>query len=235
MKIMVVGAHALDAELTAGASILKWNKKGHKAMFVHMTRGERGHKFKTPEEFAPQLDKEIVEVANNFDADVKWMGYKGGFFPEFNIGVKEMVELIREYKPNVVITHWRGSLHDRHIATHDIVTRAVDMSNSERFECNGEPHQVSLLMYGENCEDLKGFNPNFYVNINDHIEDAIEKIKGYELFSGGWASVPYEDYYRTMARVRGLEHKRYPKAQSFMIDNVNEKNFELISKLNIEE
>lgn len=42
--IMSIGAHALDAELMGGAVAIKYTREGHKATFVHITRGERGNK-----------------------------------------------------------------------------------------------------------------------------------------------------------------------------------------------
>jgi LmbE family N-acetylglucosaminyl deacetylase len=41
--IMVVGAHAADAEIMAGATVLKHVEAGWRAVLVHLTLGEKGH------------------------------------------------------------------------------------------------------------------------------------------------------------------------------------------------
>jgi LmbE family N-acetylglucosaminyl deacetylase len=42
--IMVIGAHAADAEIMGGATILKQVAAGWRAVIVHMTPGEKGHR-----------------------------------------------------------------------------------------------------------------------------------------------------------------------------------------------
>lgn len=41
--LMVIGAHAGDAEVMAGAVVVQHVHDGGKAMIVHLTLGERGH------------------------------------------------------------------------------------------------------------------------------------------------------------------------------------------------
>ena len=53
--IMVIGAHAGDAENMAGAVVIKHTQAGHSATIVHMTLGEAGHKTLSPAEYAEQL------------------------------------------------------------------------------------------------------------------------------------------------------------------------------------
>lgn len=42
IHVMVVGAHAGDAELMAGGLLAKYHLLGHKTSIVHMTLGEKG-------------------------------------------------------------------------------------------------------------------------------------------------------------------------------------------------
>src|SRR5262249_54289512 len=50
--IMVVGAHAADAEIMGGATVLKHVDAGWRAVLVHMTPGEKGHRTLSAEEYA---------------------------------------------------------------------------------------------------------------------------------------------------------------------------------------
>ena len=52
--LMVIGAHAGDAENMAGALVLKHTRAGHRATIVHMTLGEAGHPTLDPEAYAVQ-------------------------------------------------------------------------------------------------------------------------------------------------------------------------------------
>jgi len=115
-----------------------------------------------------------------------------------------------------VITHWRGSLHPRHVLTHDAVVEAVKMAADPKVQTESAPHQIDDLYYGENCEDLNGFIPQVYIEIEDTFDQWFEALSHYELFAGGKANVPYNDYYRTMAVIRAIEVGNQKLSKAFM-------------------
>ena len=53
-SIMVIGAHAGDAENMAAACVLKHTRAGHAATILHMTLGEAGHPALGPEAYADE-------------------------------------------------------------------------------------------------------------------------------------------------------------------------------------
>lgn len=210
-KIGVFGAHALDAELMgAPYCIQRHQQNNDDFVFVHMTRGERGNKNKQPAEYGKQLEKEIPEVAKAMGGHAIWTGYIAGQLPELSTIVKDFKQIIIDEHITTVITHWRGSLHQRHILCHDAVTAAVDQLNHDGKNIK--------LYYGENCEDLNGFIPEIYIQFSQKVFDTwIDGLNHYELFRGGVLSVPYYDYYSTMAKIRGIEKGLLPYARAFMV------------------
>lgn len=209
-KIASIGAHALDAELMAGPYVIKKAKEGTDFTFVHMTRGERGNKEKSPEEYGKQLEKEMVNVAEKMGGSAHWMGYIAGQLPSKEQITQDYKDYIKNENITTVITHWRGSLHERHILCHDAVTMAVKQLKNEGYEVD--------LYYGENCEDLNGFIPELYTQFDEEImETWLEGLKEYELFRGGVLTVPYYDYYTTMAKIRSIESGILPYAKVFMV------------------
>lgn len=203
--IMVFGAHALDAELMGGPVIVKYTKQGYKGTFVHITRGERGNPQKSPEVYGKQLEEEMVKAAAAMGGEALWMGYPAGNLPPLPQIAADICRLIREKKPTIVITHWRGSLHPRHILAHDAVMEGVRLAADRKVVEGGEAYKVPYLYFGENCEDLNGFIPQVYIDIEDSFEQWFRALENYELFRGGVLTVPYNDYYRTMAKIRGVE------------------------------
>ncbi|MEK6455710.1 PIG-L family deacetylase [Caldifermentibacillus hisashii] len=215
--IMSIGAHALDAELMGGAVAIKYTREGHKATFVHITRGERGNKKKSPEEYGKQLDLEIPKVAEAMGAKSHWMGYLAGELPSIEQIQLDLCQLIRKEKPDIIITHWRGSLHPRHVMTHDVVMDAVKMAANKNIETEAAPHVVNYVYFGENCEDLNGFIPQIYIEIEDTFDQWFEALSHYELFRANEANVPYQDYYRTMATIRAVEVGNQKLSKAFMV------------------
>ena len=113
-------------------------------------------------------------------------------------------------KVDLVITHWRGSMHPRHINTHDAVTTAV-----KRLREKGSN---ILLIYGETFEDLVGFIPQAYYELSeDEIETWFNALRKYEIFNGKVNDVPYYEYYSTMGKVRSMEcgSKNFTKAYMY--------------------
>lgn len=215
--VMTIGAHALDAELMGGPVAIKYVREGHKATFVHITRGERGHRRKSPEDYAIQLNEEIPKVAGAMGAAAHWMGYPAGNLPSREQMQMDLCQLLRQEKPDIVITHWRGSLHPRHVLTHDVVMEAVKMAANAEVETGQETHAVEYVYYGENCEDLDGFIPQIYIEIEDVFAQWFAAMSNYELFRSNEANVPYQDYYRTMAAIRAVEIGSQKLSKAYMV------------------
>lgn len=215
--VMTIGAHALDAELMGGPVAIKYTREGHKATFVHITRGERGNRKKSPEEYARQLNKEMPKVAEAMGAASHWMGYLAGKLPSGEQMQMDLCKLLRKEKPDIVITHWRGSLHPRHVLTHDVVLEAVKMAAKADVETGQETHAVEYVYFGENCEDLDGFIPQIYIEIGDTFQQWFEAMAHYELFRADVANVPYQDYYRTLATIRAVEIGCQKLSKAYMV------------------
>jgi len=225
MHAMAIGAHAFDAEVMSGGLLAKLTSHGHCATLVHMTLGERGDPSKKPETYARQLEKELQEAAHILGSQARWMGYPAGQVPISDEVALSLCAAIRELKPDLVITHWRGSWHPRHVATHYNVVRAARLAADESVKCGHPAHRVRELYFGENCEDLDGFRPSIYFDIRQVYDLWLDALACYELFCrsvgrhGGSRDaslgIPYSSYYRSMARVRGLE-SGFVYAQAFM-------------------
>ncbi len=215
--VMTIGAHALDAELMGGPVAIKYTREGHKATFVHITRGERGNKKKSPEEYARQLNKEMPKVAEAMGATSHWMGYPAGKLPSSEQMQMDLCKLLRQEEPDIVITHWRGSLHPRHVLTHDIVLEAIKMAADADVDTGQKTHAVEYVYFGENCEDLDGFIPQVYIEIEDTFRQWFEAMAYYELFRANVANVPYQDYYRTMATIRAVEIGSQKLSKAYMV------------------
>ncbi|MBA4603435.1 PIG-L deacetylase family protein [Thermoactinomyces mirandus] len=215
--VMTIGAHALDAELMGGPVAIKYTREGHKATFVHITRGERGNRKKSPEKYGKQLNEEMPKVAEAMGATSHWMGYLAGKLSPKEQMQMDLCKLLRKEKPDIVITHWRGSLHPRHVLTYDVVLEAVRMAANDAIETGQKAHAVEYLYFGENCEDLDGFIPQVYIEIEDTFEQWFAAMSHYESFRANVANVPYQDYYRTMATIRTVEIGTQKLSKAFMV------------------
>lgn len=215
--IVAVGAHAADVEFMCGATLLKHAINGWDVHIIHMTLGEKGHPKLSPCEYGAQKRTEAEEAAKVLRASVHFMLFKDGELSISDEPAFELAKLIRELRPNVVVTHWRMSIHEDHIATHHIVRRAIFMASNPHFEIGGmKPSQYPRLYYAENWEDAEGFVPFVYVDITNVFSDWERAFKAYAI-GRGEGGFPYWDWYSATARLRGIEIGTM-YAQSFAVE-----------------
>ncbi|MCD6358127.1 MAG: PIG-L family deacetylase [Thermoproteales archaeon] len=215
VKLMVVGAHAGDAEVTCGGLIAKYARAGHEVVIVHMTLGERGHPRLSEEEYGEQKRREAEEAARILGAKPVFLPYRDGELPASDEVKFRLCDLIREYRPEIVITHWRGSFHKDHRNTYEVVRDAIFYAALPAIKRERPAHSVRALYFAENWEDPFGFEPQVYVDISDAFEVWREAASAYA-FARGETGFPYIEYYTCLFRIRGIE-SGFKYAQALMM------------------
>lgn len=200
-RVVSIGAHSLDAELLGGPLFLKYAKEGAHCTCLHVTQGRLEDPNATKEEcdaYLKKLLEQNAEAAAHLNADCLWLGYVSNNMPTLDEFATRLEKYFEDEKVDLVITHWRGSMHPRHINTHDAVVEAV-----KRLHKKGSNIK---LMYGETFEDLNGFIPQaYFVLTEDEKEAWFKALKTYTVFNGGVNDFPYIPYYTTNLKVREIE------------------------------
>lgn len=200
---MAIGAHCADVEVASGLLLAKYTMAGHKATIVHLSPGEKGHRTLPPEEYAKQKIEEAKRAADVLGADVRFLPYKDAEIP-VNDEIKwALADIIREVKPNVLVTHWKGSIHKDHTACHHIVEDARFYAALPAFKRERPAHGAWSVFYSENWEDMYDFEVDTYVDVTDAFDRWVEACNQYELLRGGISSFRYMDYYKALATMRG--------------------------------
>ena len=200
-RVVSIGAHSLDAEILGGPIMLKYAKQGAHCTYIHVTQGRLEDPSATKEakdEYLKELLNQNKAAAGKLKGDTIWLGYVSSHMPTLEEFSARMEEYFIQEKVDLVITHWRGSMHPRHINTHDAVTNAV-----KRLREKGNPIR---LVYGENFEDLVGFIPQAYFKLQpNEVEQWYAAMGEYTVFRGGVNDFPYNSYYSTIGKVRQIE------------------------------
>lgn len=213
-RILVVGAHAFDAEVIAGPLAFVAASRGAEVNFLHLTMGEQGHRCLSTSLYAAQKREEATLAADRLGA--KWLSLDlpDAFLPGDEATALRVCDVIRRLKPEVVITHWQGSWHKDHRAASEVTKMAVFYAALPTLEREAPAHSPALLLFGENWEDDEGFTPTYLVDVSAGFSAWQEAAREYEL-ARGLASFPYLDYYSALYRLRGcLRGTQY--AQGFM-------------------
>ena len=200
-RIVSIGAQSLDAELMGGPLMLKYAKEGAHCTFIHVTQGRLEDPDATEEAKAAYLQSLLDQnrkAAEALGGDTIWLGYVSSSMPSTEEFAARLEKYFEEEQVELVITHWRGSMHPRHINTHDAVTAAV-----KALRRKGNPIR---LLYGETFEDLVGFLPQAYFVLSEkEKEQWFLGLKEYQVFNGEINDFPYIPYYTTNGKVRQIE------------------------------
>jgi len=222
--IMAIGAHIGDMELTAGGTLATMALEGAKIITVALTAGERGNpKHMTVAEYREQKVAEATTFAqkmNNGTAVV--FPYVDGELPN-NDEVRWMLaDLIREHKPNVLITHWKNSMHKDHETTYKITKDAQFFAGLASIERERPAHFAAGPYYAENWEDPTDFKPYVYSVVSDEgFALWQEAIQGH-WFAMNSTSYNYFDYYSSLKNVRGVNARR-KYAEAFDIEELQKR------------
>lgn len=200
-RVVSIGAHSLDAELLGGAIMLKYAKQGAHCTFIHVTQGRLEDPNATQEEkdaYLKELLNQNKRAAEKLGGDTIWLGYVSSSMPSLKDFSDRLEKYFTDEKVDLVITHWRGSMHPRHINTHDAVVTAVK-------HLREKGNQIRLV-YGETFEDLVGFIPQAYFKLEkEEVEEWYAGLSEYSVFRGEVNDFPYQQYYPAIGKVRQIE------------------------------
>ncbi|MCW5941415.1 MAG: PIG-L family deacetylase [Fimbriimonadaceae bacterium] len=205
VDILAIGAHMGD-EIAWGMTLAAHRRQGLRVGMLHLTPGEKGHKTMSPEEYAAQKRIESAACAEDLGAAWWALDYRDGELPVAEDVKWGIADVLREARPRLVLTHWKGSMHKDHTAAHENLPDARFFAGLPAFRRPLPHHWVGQVLFGENWEDLRGYEPEVYVRILPEDLDVYERaMRRYALFRGEVATFPYLDYYKALVRTRGCE------------------------------
>ncbi len=159
VDVMVVSPHPDDAEFGVAGTVARWTQEGKKVVYVVCSSGEKGTSDRKvlPEKLAEQREQEQRAAATMLGVqEVIFLRYPDQGLedtPEFR---KQIVRLIRQYRPALVVTsdpYRRYIWHRDHRITGQVVLDAVFpfardyLSYPELLKDGLEPHKVQELLF----------------------------------------------------------------------------------------
>lgn len=217
LTVLAIGAHVGDVELASGGVLASHSLKGDHIVTLALTAGERGVPAgQDMKEYRQQKVKEAHVFAEMLGGEAVVFDYCDGELPDNQQIRMEVCDVIRRVKPNIIITHWKNSMHKDHALTHNIVNDARFFASLSTFERELPAHFAARLYYSENWEDAVDYVPYVYVDFDQAAFDLWIDALSKHWFVTNSKSFKYMDYYKALAVVRGCEaRKQY--AEAFMV------------------
>lgn len=216
--IMAIGGHIGDAELTAGGTLATLALKGWKIVTVGATGGERGNPPSVSvAEYREQKIYEAKAFAEKLGGEAVVLPYADGELKCDDEAKFLLCDIIRRYKPERLLTHWKNSMHRDHIVCSNLVREAQFLAGLRSVERELPAHYASGPYMAENWEDADGFVPHTYFEVTKEGFALWSEAIDTHWFAVNSRDFKYKDYYSALKRVRGLEG-RFEYAEAFALN-----------------
>ena len=172
LRLLVIGAHPDDAEYRAGGLAAHYRRLGHDVKFVSVTNGDAGHHAMNASDLACRRRLEAEAAAQVCDIAYEiWDHHDGELQPTIEVR-RQVIRLIRQYRPDLVLTHRLNDYHPDHRATAQIVQDAAYMVTVPRI-CSETPHLArdpAIMYLADEFRKPTAFEPMVAIDIDEVID-----------------------------------------------------------------
>jgi len=206
MKILAVGAHPDDLEILCGGTLAKYVKAGHSVTMAVLTNGNVGHPEIEPAEMARIRRNEFENAAAIIGADTIWLDVDDELSVVDLPSRLAMVDVFRQAKPDVVLTHSEKDYHVDHRNCSQLVFEAAPLACVHNIKRELPQLDKQPLIYHFDTLGAVGFMPTEYVDISDTIRTKIDMYRCHKS-QDEWMCVAtgfdIADVIESVAKVRG--------------------------------
>jgi LmbE family N-acetylglucosaminyl deacetylase len=209
MKILAIGAHPDDIEISCAGTLAKMAKSGHEVVICHVSDGDKGHYEVPPEELIRIRKQEAQQSGAMIGCNVISLGMRDGQISAENEQIRTaFIDLLCQTQPDLVITHAPNDYMPDHVAVSRLafdMTFLATLPNASRLYPNVK--KVPSLYYMDNLSGID-FQPTLYVDITDTYETKSEMLKQHEsqlVWLKEHDNVDVLDMMKTLGKFRGVQ------------------------------
>jgi N-acetylglucosamine malate deacetylase 1 len=179
MNVLVFGAHPDDPDISAGGVSYLYGQLGHRVKFVSMTDGSSGHHEIGGVELAKRRYEEAQNVAKVLGlAEYQLLDIRDGELEPTLANRKTVIRIIREFKPDLIMTPRPNDYHPDHRYTSQLVQDAAYMVTVPNIVPLAEHLRVNpVIVYtADNFTKPYPFTPSVVVDVGDAMQAKIDAL-----------------------------------------------------------
>jgi len=180
-RILAIGAHYDDMEQFCGGTLYILGKAGYEILIAVLTAGECGSKLQSPAEIVKIRQKEAQLGAKKIGAKVHCLDIRDGCVSYDLHSAKKLVKLMREFEPQIILTHPTVDYMSDHAHTGQLVLWAVPEATHPNFSVHSSAPALKKQpwVYHTNPQGLIGpdgqvARVNTIVDISEVIETKLK-------------------------------------------------------------
>jgi len=171
MRILAVGAHPDDLDILCAGTLAKYAQRGDQVFMAISTNGECGSSTLPKEEIARIREQEARSAAAIIGAELIWLGYPDEFLYENEATRLRYIDLVRETRPDVIITHdLQHDYHPDHLTTGQLLWNTRVMPAATNIKTKHPRWEKIPDLYFMDTIGGINFPPQEYVDISSTME-----------------------------------------------------------------
>ncbi|MAY84458.1 MAG: bacillithiol biosynthesis deacetylase BshB1 [Flavobacteriales bacterium] len=177
IDILAFGAHPDDVELSAAGTLLKEAAKGKKIGVIDLTQGELGTRGS-----AELRMKEANASASILGLSCREnLKMKDGFFQNDEAHIRDIVRMIRKYRPEIVLANAPSDRHPDHGRAAKLVADACFYSGLMKIETEEEGKSQEAWRPKALYHYIQDYyqKPDFVLDVSDYVEQKMQAIKAF--------------------------------------------------------
>jgi N-acetylglucosamine malate deacetylase 1 len=195
LRILIIGAHPDDADIKAGGTAAKWCDAGHVVRLVSLTDGRAGHQAMPGPDLARRRRAEAQAAAAVIGATYEVLDHPDGELDDRLEYRREVIRLIRSFRPDLIITHRSTDSHPDHRFAGLLVQDASYLLTVPAI-CPEVPHLAAcpmILHFSDAFTRPCRFEPHVVVDIDGEFDRLIAMLHCHESQFYEW--LPYNAGY----------------------------------------
>lgn len=219
MRILAVGAHPDDLEILCGGTLARFVQEGHEVVMCHASRGDRGSFVHSREDIIRIRGEEARRAAEVAGAAYASLGFSDGEVLAADADQRRaVVDLIRDVRPDLIITHFPNDYMSDHNEISRLVFDCSFHATLPLFETDKPHHsEVTPIYYMETVMGI-GFHPTEFVDVSSTMETKTAMLEAHEsqlTWLRDHDGVDIVEQMRTTTRFRG-QQCGVPYAEGFV-------------------
>ncbi|MBM3160179.1 MAG: bacillithiol biosynthesis deacetylase BshB1 [Bacteroidetes bacterium] len=175
LDILAFAAHPDDVEISCGATLIKYSKAGKKIGIIDLTQGELGTRG------TPQIrQQEAAQAAEKIGLSIRQnLRMQDGFFELNESNKLAVIQVIRKYKPDIILANSVSDRHPDHARAGELVAEASFLSGLRKIETFEDGiqqtvHRPKLVLHYIQDNYIK---PDVVLDISPYFNEKMELIK----------------------------------------------------------
>jgi LmbE family N-acetylglucosaminyl deacetylase len=222
LSVLFIGAHPDDADIQFGGTTIKYLELGHTVNYLSLTNGDAGHQTEGGGALAQRRHQESQAVAKFLGINYFVLDNHDAELQATVENRRKVIQIIREVKANLVITHRPNDYHADHRNTSLLVQDAaylICVPNIVPFTPRLAFNPV-IVYHQDHFKKPYSFIPEIIVDITDAFDRKMEALALHESQVYEW--LPFiEGYAEVIPQEKG-ERLNWLKSKWANPANVNQ-------------